>query len=86
MGCQSFQEVVKIAQKPENAVKPVIELGLRSSAMEDVDHDAVWRASLNEVPQRRAHAAKCSVIECDGYSEWWRSSTRSTLHVHVREG
>ena len=33
---QSFQEVVKFAQKPENAVQPVIGLGLRSSA---------WRTS-----------------------------------------
>ena len=57
----------------ENAVEPVIELGLRWFAMEDVDQDAVWRGSFDEVRQRRAHAANCSVMECDGYSERWRS-------------
>ena len=61
MRCQSFQEVLKITQKPEKAVETVFELGLRSSAMEDVDHDA-----LNEVGQRGAHAPNCLVKECDG--------------------
>ena len=34
--------------------------------MEDVDHDALWRALLTEVRQREAHALNCSVIECVG--------------------
>ena len=53
--------------------------------MEDVDYDASWRALLNEVRQREAHAPNCSVIECDGYSERWLSSTRSIQHVYVRD-
>ena len=55
-------------------------------------HSSAWRKStamrrgalLNEVRQRGAHAPNCSVIECDGYSEWWLSSTRSIQHVYVR--
>ena len=53
--------------------------------MEDVDYDASWRALLNEVRHRVAHAPNCSVIPCDGYSERWLSSTRSILHVYVRD-
>ena len=37
--------------------------------MEDVDYDALWRVSLNEVQQRRAHASSILVTECNGYSE-----------------
>ena len=53
---QSFQEVVKFAQKSENAVQPVIGLGFTLISMEDVDHNASWRAFLNEVQQPGAHA------------------------------
>ena len=37
--------------------------------MEDVDHDALWRALSAWVWQRGAHALHCSVIECDEYCE-----------------
>ena len=55
VGSKSFQEVVKVAQKLENTVQPVIGLGFHSSALEDVDHDALWLALLNEVRQPAAH-------------------------------
>ena len=71
---KSFQEVVKVVQKLENAVRLVIGLGL--ICMEDVDDDAVWRALLNEVQQQGAHAPNCYVIGCNGYSERSFSSTR----------
>merc|ERR1712136_735327 len=82
---KSFQEVVKVAQKLESKVQPVIGLGFHSSAMEDVDHDALWLAVLNEVRQPGAHAPNCSVTECDGYIERKLSSTGTTQHVYVRE-
>jgi hypothetical protein len=82
---KSFQEVVKVAQKLENTVQPVIGLGFHSSSLEDVNHDALWLALLNEVRQPRAHAPNCSVIDCDGYIERKLSSTGSTQHVYVRE-
>ena len=34
--------------------------------MEDVDHDALWRALLIGVWQRGAHTLNCSVTECVG--------------------
>ena len=59
-------------------------LGFPLVFMENVDHDTVWRASLNEIRQRRAHAPNCSVNECDGHCERRLSSTRSTQHIYVR--
>ena len=69
--------VVKVTQKLENTVRPVMGLSFHSSAIEDVDHDAFWLALLNEV--RR------SVIDYDRYIEKKLSSTGSTQHVYVKE-
>ena len=63
---------------PENAVLPVYE-------MEDVHHDALWRALLNKARQRGACAPNRPVIECDGYRESRLSSTQCTQHVYVRD-
>ena len=85
MVSNNFQEVVNVAQKLDDTVQPVIELGFHSSAMEDVDHDTLWLALLNEVRQPGAHAPNCLVIDCGGYIERKLSSTGSTQHVYVRE-
>ena len=54
---QSFQELIKGAQKLENTVEPVVGWGVHSLAIEGVDHDALWQALLNnEVRQPGAHA------------------------------
>ena len=51
--------------------------------MEDVDHDALWRALLTEVWQRGAHALNCSVTERVGTV---RGGFRQrTQHISVRE-
>ena len=63
---KSLHEMVEVAQKLETAVQLVSGLGFPLTCMKDADHDALWRALLNEVLQRRAHAPNCSVIECDG--------------------
>ena len=60
-----FQEVITVAMKIENTIQPVIGLGFHSSANEDVDHDALWLALLDEVRQPEAHAPNCSVTDCD---------------------
>ena len=66
-----------------NTVQSVIGWGFQSTAMEDVDHDALWLAVLNEVLQPGAHAPNCLMIECDGHIERKLSSTGSTQPVHV---
>ena len=81
---KSFQDVVKVAQKLENAVQSVVGSDFHSPGM-DVDHDALWLALLNEIQQPRAHAPNCLMIECDGNIEKKLSSTGSTQHVYVNE-
>merc|ERR1712135_273167 len=80
---KSFQEVVKVAQKIENTMQPVIGLGFHSSSLEDVNHDALWLALLNEVRQPGAHAPNCSVIDCDGYVE--RKRGRLCIEMSLME-
>ena len=46
---QCFQEVFAVAWKLENTVPPVIALSFHSSATEDVDHEALWLASVIKV-------------------------------------
>ena len=41
---KSFQEVITVASKTENTVQLVIGLCFRSSAVKDVDHEALWLA------------------------------------------
>ena len=69
----------------ENAARLVIGPIFALICMVDVDYDALWRVSLNEVRQRREHASSCLVIECNGYSERMPLSTGSTQHVYVRD-
>ena len=64
---------------------PVIGLSFRSGAIEDVDHEALWLALLNEVRQPGAHALDCSVIDCDEYIERKLSTIEGTQHVYVKE-
>ena len=80
-----FQEVSTVAMKFENTIQLAIGLGFNSSADEDVDHDALWLALLDEVRQPEAHAPNCSVTDCDMIIEKKLSSIGSTLHVHVKE-
>ena len=57
-----FREMVKVAQKPENAAPPVIGPIFHSSAWRmDVHNDASWRAFLNEVRQQEhtRRAVRC---------------------------
>ena len=79
-----FQERSTVAMKFENTIQLAIGLGFNSSA-EDVDHDALWLALLDEVRQPEAHAPNCSVTDCDTIIERKLSSMGSTLHVHVKE-
>ena len=50
-----------------NTMQPVIGLGFHSSSLEEVSHNALWLALLNEVRQPGTHAPNCSVIDYDGY-------------------
>ena len=75
MVSKSFQEVVNIAQKLENTVQPVVGWSFPSSAIEDVDHDALWLALLRDVRGPGTHAPNCSMTEEAG----------RTQHAHVRE-
>ena len=60
---QSSQEVVKFAQKPENAVQPVIGLGLRSSA-----------GRTSTIVRRGGFLGR--VRQQDGYGERWLDTER----------
>ena len=64
-------------------MQPVIGLGFHSSSLEEVNHDVLWLALLNEVRQPGAHAPTCSVIDCDGYVERKLPSIGSTQHIYV---
>ena len=66
-----------------NTMQPVIGLGFHSSSLEEVNHDALWLALLNEVRQPGTHAPNCSVIDCDGYVERKLPSIGSTQHIYV---
>ena len=56
-----------------------------SSAVEDIDHEALWLPPVNVVCRSGAHTPNCSVTDRDEYIERKLLSTRSTQHVHVRE-
>ena len=49
--------------------------------MQIVDHDALWRVSLNEVWRRGALAPNCSVIKFDEHMERKLVSCNHTAHV-----
>ena len=66
-----------------NMMQPVIGFGFHSSSLEEVNHDVLWLALLNEVRQPGAHAPTCSVIDCDGYVERKLPSIGSTQHIYV---
>ena len=66
-------------------MQPVIGLGFHSSSLEEVNHDALWLALLNEVRQPGTHAPNCSVIDCDGYVERKLPLIGSTQHIYVSE-
>ena len=55
--------MVKVAQKLEITVLPVVGLLFHPSAMEDVVRVMLWPALLNEVRQSGAHAPICVAIE-----------------------
>ena len=74
-----------VRQKPRNMVQPVIVSGFHSSAIESVDHDALWLVVVNEVRQPGAYAPICCVSECDGHMGKKLWSKGSTQHVYVRE-
>ena len=61
-----FQEIVTDAMKIANTIQPVVGSGFHSSGNEDVDHDALWLASLDWVRQPQAHAPTCLVTDCNG--------------------
>ena len=61
--------MITVATKIANTKQPVIGLGFHSSANEDVDHDSLWMALLDEVRQLEAHAPNCSLADCDGSLE-----------------
>ena len=68
-----------------NTMQSVIGLGFHSSSLEEVNHDALWLALLNEVRQPGTHAPNCSVIDCDGYVERKLPLIGSTQHIYVSE-
>ena len=82
-----FQDIVKVAQKPENAAKPIIGPMFHSSA---------WRASLtmrvarlvDRGPTARSTCAELHGDRVRGYSERMLSSTEvhSTFTSGVRVG
>ena len=55
MTSKSFQKVVKVVEKLENTVQPVVEVCFHSSVIKDVDHAALWLVLLSEVRLPGAH-------------------------------
>ena len=51
--------------------------------MEIVDHDALWRVSLDEVRRRGALAPNCSVIECDEHIVRKLASCKHTARLRL---
>ena len=56
-----------------------------SSAVKNVDHEALWQALMNVLCRPGAHAPNCSVSDCDECIERKFSSAGSTQHDHVGE-
>ena len=65
------------ASKNENTVQPVIGLCFHSSAVKDVDHEALWR-SLSYV-----HAPNFSVTDCDVYVDGALVDGRHTARLRA---
>ena len=64
---RSFQEMVEVVLKPENAAQPVVGPFFPLICMED--HDALWRALLTEFRQRGALALDCfDLRQLEAYS------------------
>ena len=82
---ESFQGLIKVAEKIESAVQLVFGLVFHSSTIEDDDHDALRLALLNEVRRPGSHTPNCSVTDCDAYIERKLSSIGSTQHVREEE-
>ena len=55
-GHTPLQEVITTAQIPGNSMQPVAQLGFHSSAIQEIDHDAVWLTLLTEFRWPGAHA------------------------------
>ena len=70
-------------KKFESEVQPG--LGFHSSAIEEVDHDALLLTFVIENCQPGIHEPNCSLMDCDGCLERNFSSFGSTQHVYVRE-
>ena len=68
-----------------NTMQPVVGLGFHSSSLEEVNHNELWLALLNEVRQAGTHAPNCSVIDYDGYVERKLPLIGSTQHIYVSE-
>ena len=81
---RTFQEGDPSYDSTANALQPVIGLCYHSSAVRDIDRDALGWLCFRGSPVR-AHAPNCSVTDCDTHIEWKLSSTGSTLHVYVEE-
>ena len=82
---ESFQGLIKVAEKIESAVQLVFGLVFHSSTIEDDDHDALRLALLNEVRRPGSHTPNCSVTDCDAYIKRKFSSIGSTQHVREEE-
>ena len=78
---RSFLEGVKVAQKLESTVQPVIGQCFRSSTLEDVDRVSPWPAFFERGLAARSARADCSVLECDEFIEKKLPSSGSTQHV-----
>ena len=70
--------MVKVAQKLEITVQPVIGLRFHSSSMQGVVRVTLWLALLNEVRQSGAHAPICTAKESDEVVERRLSSFGTT--------
>ena len=62
---QSFQDLIKVAQKLESAVQPVIGLAFDPSAMRDADHDAVSMLSSLEAHSTFTNESKWAGVYRD---------------------
>ena len=81
---KKFPGYCQVAQKLETTLQPFIGLGFPLTCMENVDHDRVWRASLNEVRQRKTHAPSCMMNECDGHCERRLLSQKQNYRTPLR--
>ena len=61
--------MINVAQKLENLVQLVVGWSFHSSAIENVDHDAMWLTQVNEVQQPGSTLTELF----DGWLRWTHS-------------